>query len=105
MITWLDLIKLKQNIHVDKKDIKKEVKSEFKLPEKWYIKINTSNFDEIYEGYFIKKSCSWNKHIGLGLSDTASSWGIWRSKEDELKVKKEYTKITLSQFRKHVLKK
>lgn len=99
-ISWLELIRLKNKIPV--KLLKEEIKKVSKFPKNWYIEITTNNFDEIYP-YYKDLGMDWTKLKGLGLSDVNISGSYWAAKGSILPTK--YKKITLEQFREHVLNK
>lgn len=99
-ISWLELIRLKNKIPV--KLIKEEVKKVSKFPKNWYIEITTDNFDKIYP-FYKDLGEKWAKIPGFSLSDNKTTGNYWCSPKNRIPTK--YKKITLEQFREHVLNK
>ena len=103
MMTWLDLIRVKFNASINE-PIKEKVKpSVFKLPEYWYIKITKANFDYVYDNYYRTKGVTWGKDEGYGLSDNEYTSAYWKNEFTDIPSK--YKRISIADFKKHVVNK
>ena len=93
---------MKFGISIESK--KEEVVSDdFVLPEFWYIKITKANFDYVYNNYYRTKGVTWGPAEGYGLSNNEYASAYWATNKDDIPSK--YKRITLADFKKHVVNK
>jgi hypothetical protein len=101
MISWLEVIRIKRNILVEE-TIKANKVEDFILPEQWFIRIDSHNFNEVYSKYFNNKASGWSNTTGYGISESLGR-NHWIA--DKIEIPDNFKEISLEEFRKHVLNK
>jgi hypothetical protein len=97
MISWLDLIRIKYNVVVDKPV---EPVDDYVLPEKWCIKSNDTNRKTLRHFINLKGYSTWNNDEDWYVHYPFIEEGSLFSK-----IREPYTEITFEQFEKYVLNK